>query len=447
MSEPQNTASPRWVRWWVACLTLSAFGPYLGSGIRTEQLAVYGSLAMVCLGVGLRPRRSGTAAIPFILLWGSYVAIAVFSVAFPVVADMARGGVVGGLDNVLAPLAMLFVAWCWSGVGRGDDLVLVAARTVVAATTVNGVLAIISMLRGGVLPLPWLSVFWGSSAESSVAIRAAANGRYSGIFNQPAEAGIAYSIAAFCLLYLVQRSHRRGAILFVGVGAILAVGGLLTASKIFLFGGVPAIAYLVIRDRVRRKQIAVLTAMLAVAGYLAGGAGVLTSWSGLSMLTSIFDSDSFGVGSLTAGRFGESSTLEGPAQAVLQHSPIVGFGAGGLAVPYDSMWLEALVMAGIVGVALITVLFALLGIRFFSIWRGRMHTPEALLGGAVVVLTAGASFGMPALTGNRVSTIVWIFLGMLIVTRSKDSGPERGGAIGSVAPPAAWIRRPGRMAG
>lgn len=101
---------------------------------------------------------------------------------------------------------------------------------------------------------------------------------------------------------------------------------------------------------------------------------------------------------------------------VLHASPWYGFGAGGLATAYDSLWVQVLVLAGIAGVILVAVVLLMLAFRLWCL-RGVTEPAEWNLAGAVLVLAIGASLALPSLTANRDVTLLWLVLGILIVAQ------------------------------
>ncbi|THJ52760.1 hypothetical protein E7Y31_18590 [Candidatus Frankia alpina] len=104
------------------------------------------------------------------------------------------------------------------------------------------------MINGGLAVLglaadlsPILAAFWGGEGlgGQSVAVLATGDGRLSGVFNQPVEAGAAYCLALFAAVHLLSRPERgrdRPVVLALVVLPIL-VGGVLCVSKIFLLCG------------------------------------------------------------------------------------------------------------------------------------------------------------------------------------------------------------------
>lgn len=354
---------------------------------------------------------------PVMGAWALFAAVAVAVGLFPPAnrTPYPYGSFPAGIDNLMLPLAALVVTWWWVSRFPGLNLVRVATKAIVFALSAN---AALTLLYFG-SPPSWLRMFWASGEGQTVADRATQLGRYTGIFNQPAEAGIAYSLGLFCLVYVLHTSeaHRRS-LYFLVSGTLLTVGGVVTTSKVFIIGGLPLVAYLILRNRRRRANLIALS-LVALVGYLVVRAmGWLPQWDGSAMISRLLGvrGQTF-LSVFTAGRLGEGGTLGASTASVMENHLGFGVGAQGLAVAYDSAWVEALVVAGAVGTVLLAAVFLALLLRWWSL-RGCLPRPEWMLGGAVALLLLGGSLGVPSLTGNRVSTLAWVLLGLLIVSRS-----------------------------
>ncbi|MCG5444979.1 hypothetical protein NIE79_003422 [Micromonospora sp. NIE79] len=395
----------------VAAITLAAFGPYLAPGLRTEQVAVYGSAAMLgALGLWLRPRFTGTA----VWVLGAHlslIGVAMIGLVFPPPNFTLHeaGDLVAGLDNLILPFAVVAVVAMLVGVGADPARMLRAVCTVtVLAMALNAIIAITS--AAGV-ENDLLAQFRGYGEAESVADRAEQLGRYSGIFNQPAEAGVLYSMAVLAALYLYQRHVAK----LAAVLLILTVGGVLSVSKIFLLAGVPVgIAYALLAHGRGRRMVA-LGAASAGAWFAADI--YLDQWRGQRFAQRLIPGSGGGdqLDTYTAGRVGGDSTLQQAVDLVMSLSPASGMGPAGLRVAYDNGWVEALIVAGIVGVILHTAVLASLTVGW---WRARSHRPESPFTGALLLLLIGASTGLPALTANRCATVVWLLLTLLLLART-----------------------------
>src|SRR5690606_6090375 len=110
----------------------------------------------------------------------------------------------------------------------------------------------------------------------------------------------------------------------------------------------------------RATRIAVL-GFAGVSVYVAAMAGWLPAWAGGDQLRQVLPSgDRSFINAVTASRFGETSTLAPTIDTVIDQQPWFGYGAGGLATPYDNGWVEALVTAGLIGAAAYTAALLLM---------------------------------------------------------------------------------------
>ena len=393
-------------------LVLAAFAPYTPvPGLRYEQVAVYGLCGLGLLRLRwLRSTVDGTGALVVVCMVALAAIGAVGVVAPPRnLSGMPSGGAFAGLDNLLLPPAVIITTWTFTVDGRA--VLRAVCVAVVGAALANAALAVVSL---GHDLTPFLSAFWDNdAAHQAVAERAGGLGRYTGIVNQPAEAGELYSVALLAAVHLLR--DRIGWLALTGTA--LTVGGVLTVSKIFLLIGLPVALWQALVDRRAAGRRFLAAATVGIGAWAVVRLGVLPKWIGADFLTRLLDPTSGGrsaVDLYTAGRFGERSTLSTAVNAVLQSSPWFGFGAQGLAVPYDNGWVEAFVVAGACGAVLYTGVLALLVVAW---WRRRSR----FAGGLVLVL-AGASLGLPALTANRVATLVWVLLTLLLFTPTSTPG-------------------------
>lgn len=401
----------------VAAMAVSAFGPYLFSGVRIEQITVYGTFAVLVLGfwwMRATPGRHGAAVMALLVL---QLTVAVIGAVDPPqnTTRYQGGDVLAGIDNLALPIAILAIVWMLHAAG-GDRraLITLVCRVTVWVMIGNAGLAAWATIGSG----PDLAVFQSAGTEQSVAFRAEQMGRFSGIFNQPAEAGLMYSVALLAAIYL----YRQRAVLLAATGIALSLGGVLTVSKVFLLVGLPAALWQVLRSAggQGRRMAALVAGALIAWGVLRSG--VAPRWTGAKYLSRLLpggDQDPLAL--YTAGRFASGSGLAQVAEAVRGSSPVWGFGAGGLGAAYDNAWIEALAINGIAGAALLTGIVVVLAHAWWSTRRTIGEAESRLAGGLVAVLV-GAAMGVPSLTANRCATIVWLLLALLLLT---GRGPPR----------------------
>ena len=106
-----NLIAARLAPVWVTVCVAAVLGPYLVSGLRTEQLAFYGSAVAIVLTQGTALLGSLKPVRWLLLVWGAYAAIAVVGGLLPVHngTPWESGSLVAGLDNALLPLATIVV--------------------------------------------------------------------------------------------------------------------------------------------------------------------------------------------------------------------------------------------------------------------------------------------------------------------------------------------------
>jgi hypothetical protein len=406
---------------WLVVCAVAAFGPSLGSGVRLEQLVVY-STALVLAPIALR-RRMAAPLGAALGVWSAYVFVSLASTAGRVPGvNRGEASLLAGLDTLLLPLALLVVVAAVVSDRSARDLSLDRLSLVVPLMVcANSMLAAASAVGGWsdqVLSL------WGEG-QGSVAAVAAAQGRYGGIFNQPAEAGAAYAIGLHLAVYRWTTLRPDSRRLLVAT-LVITLGAALAASKVFLLAGVASIIVVAVVGRartvhrLRRLGLVGLALVAAVAGVWLSG---VTAVGDFSQLSELFQPSQFGVDVATGGRLGSDGLLAEWGRVVLDESPIVGVGLFGADFPYDSLWLEAMVYAGLVGVILNIWLFAVL-IRTST---GLTTTPQEDSGfvKGFVVLLILASVGIPILTINRVATMVWLVIGVALLTRGSDRPHQR----------------------
>lgn len=400
-----------------AMVIIAAFGPYTPvQGVRTEQLAIYSCLLLGlpwCLP-RLRMTHHGVAVLGIL---GIYIGVATIGVFSPASNPYEAGQLLGGADNLIRPGAVVVLApvWLSSGADR-VRLIHLTASLVVAVMCANAILAFVeSRIDIGAVLRPFWSSTTNDIVTRTVAGNAAQLGRFTGIINQPVEAGTLYGIALLAALYLWRSSRARLSAAF----ALLTAGGIVTVSKIFLVVALPVAIWQLVtlqsRGSRRTAWIVLSTTVFGAILFVL----LLPQWSGADFLARLVSPQGDYIAFYSAGRFGTNSSLSEVAQAVMASSPITGFGLRGAVVAYDNGWIQSLVFAGLIGAMCYTAtLFILVASYYWT--RKRGDSAETRLGGGLVILAIGASFGFPALTGNRVTAILWTLLGLTLLVNIRS---------------------------
>ncbi len=385
-------------------LVASAFGPYLFSSIRTEQLAVYAAFPPALLFGPLVYRRIRNEGWKILFGWGLLIFWAAFGYLWssPQPMPWSKGNPIASLDNLVLPLAVLVVVWALIPEGAAAEYLRWTATLIVVFCTVNAALALLTPSSPTLTTA--LRYFWAPmDGTETVAERAGQLGRYSGVFGQPSEAGVAYSVAGVALVHYFAK---RPWILLSSL-PILIIGAAFSVSKIFLFIGLPvAILYLMYLRSITQRITLIIIAVLT--GAVIWSSGLLQSWNGLRYLTRLMQIPA-GVGFIefyTANRWNEGSSMTEVIREVLGASPLTGSGLSGLKVPYDSAWAEAFVLAGTLGAIALSSVF----ITLYAFAKRMTPDPVGRLGQLLVIVLLASSLGIPSLTANRAATLVWLLL-------------------------------------
>ncbi|WP_163553905.1 hypothetical protein [Candidatus Frankia alpina] len=171
---------------------MAGFGPYVVSGIRAEQVVVYGGL-LLCIPFGGMFHGLGPRHLMVALAWTGFALYVVLnSIGVTVSENFFPGPLQAGVDNYVYPAAVLFMVGRWLAAGYTRQGALDRfCRIFVVLMMINGGLAVLG-LAADLSPI--LAAFWGGEGlgGQSVAVLATGNGRLSGVFNQPVEAGAAH---------------------------------------------------------------------------------------------------------------------------------------------------------------------------------------------------------------------------------------------------------------
>lgn len=403
-------------------LALAAFGPYLVSGVRTDNALTW-LVAPVAVWAALTlrlPRRAWLVLAAWVLLLGT----ATISHILPTLntSPYLRGSALAGIDAFVSPLVVLLVGIILVKKVGGDRVFTIVSGVLGIGMAGNALLALAQWASPTARLL--IGRFWGLSLqEDSTLVRAAAQDRFSGIMQQPALAGAMYGIALIVVTHLFARRPVIRDVLWV----LLLVGGALCASKAFWFVGVPiaiGLRILLIRTMGSRdgwKSLLVFAPIASLAillGVSIGGIGQ-SIWSALEEL---FQAATSGVAGVTGNRFGEGGVILQLASHVFADAPVAGYGIGGLTAAVDSGFVEALVVAGFIGVGCLAIVCCSVA---RDAWVDRAASDG--LGPVYVALTiafAVLTVGFPILTGNRSTLIIWLLLAVLLTRNEHQNSRD-----------------------
>jgi hypothetical protein len=205
---------------------------------------------------------------------------------------------------------------------------------------------------------------------------------------------------------------RIGVGLFTVFATLIGIGGAVSGSKVFLFGGLPvAVIYLLLNSRA-------LPVRRIAAGCGAATAAVLAAWYVLST------SNQLGLEKLQttvrvwdleeprsvlfAGRLDPDGTALDILHVALTEAGPFGVGALGVRGPYDIGIIEFAAVAGWVGVVAMVLISIVLLVASASLRHDRYWL-------ALSSLVVCANVGGPAFTANRNALSIWVLFGAMIL--------------------------------
>ena len=417
-----------YARYALPLLVLSSFGPVVGGGVRLEHVAAFGLalLGLVFTNGRRLPASIALAGLAWLALVGVAIADTLHAASVHTLPLQHPMGAPKDVDpisfrNILTGLAQLLLPVAASVVAlRADDGAgrVFALRALVVLTAANTLLAALQLVAPEAI-LPVLKLFWPGGDEGTPLL-SMGNGRFGGIFNHPAEAAMATTLALFVLPEAWKDGGRDWA---VGLLLpLLVLGGLLSFSKTVLFLGFPlAFLYLGMEHRravvFSRRALLLLgawsgAAVLGIVTVLTRAGITMETFASLVSITTVGDGGV--VGTATGGRFsaGDTGSVAWAFAQVFDRSPLLGLGFGTF-LAYDSMYLVAFAYAGLVGLVAYGGLLAALAARV-----KRAARPRTL--GFTLLFVALAGLGIPTFTSVRVGVLLTVFV-CLLLTPPKEA--------------------------
>ena len=399
-------------------LMLAAFGPYVIAGVvRVDHLLIYPLFAvrLALLAVGgaalvLRLRPLGDLRLLLLLIF-----LLVAGVTILLRNYQAPRQLLGAAENYFQPIAVITIVGT-AIAGRNDvDLRHLAIRLInlyLALLMLNAVVAgtalSLSLTGHGELALPLLRPFWGQGDAEGITVAERALGalRFSGIFDQPFEAGLQHSFGLLLGVFVIRLEERTPATRDYVRLLLIAAGGLLAFSKVIIFGGLPLLlAYLAWEKWLGRMLRSKLVIAVLLLGATAGGV-LLSWWSGV--LDRIWTSTNL-IQVLIGPRFRAGGVVATVAAQVLESSPLVGLGFGPFTT-YDNAYLEYWAQGGVFALMLYMLILTTLaraGVR-------QRWTPVGRFYAVSTLFVALAGIGAPILTANRFTVVFWMLITVLL---------------------------------
>jgi len=408
-------------------LIASAFGPYVvaGAGIRTEHALIYPCVAIFLMSSrwSIVWPKSITVLFTVLAIEMGWLAVVTFIIGLGSNIDAPPTlKVVSHFENVVQPLAVIvLVMLIYQKHPRQINRALLnkVALTIILLLVCNTIVAGASIfvdLAGVMDPFYASSAFSPDSAWQDHMVM----DRYTGIYNMPFVSGVSYSLGILLWAYRVRIAGSIGSIdLMLLIG--LALGGLLSVSKVFIIGGVLVfLVYLrplnIITNSFRSAAlsiIAISVTLLVGVPWLGSLEDIETFDRVMQYLTAWQNSDDL-LAVYTANRLvpGESIIIPLFVEA-WQEAPVAGFGLAASTM-LDNGYLEAFYQGGLIALlAYLTGLAIIVG-RGWQLWSARIEEGRLLI--AIGVLVIGANIGATATSANRFSVLLWVTITLLFLT-------------------------------
>lgn len=397
---------------------LVAMMPYLVGGLRLEHIVIPLLATFALLALSGRSRLSRDICALLFLCTTALGAGLAATVVGSMLSDLT------GLDarpdamflRLCMPVLMLFSFPIL--LSRVPNPMEETARAVTRIATVAGFCAVLSaFVDMSALLAPWVQSEPGSVWDNSVAV-----GRYPGLFNQPLEAGVFYSVALMAQVWLFRFGRKKTISNTIGLIAIVA-GGMASFSKNFsLLGMFVALLF--------STQIG-LVGFWSVLVLVIGCAAVIPMFIA-QLNPAYFDSllDLYREGGIllavSAGRLGSSETGVSQLFSELWDRDYWILGRGlGSHLPLDSGYLEYFYQGGIVaigGYLIFLIVLGLISIRYRA-------TAEGKLVSCLLIMAVAGSMGGPVITASRASVAFMLLLAAAFASIGSRSATQIKGSL------------------
>ncbi len=380
-------------------------------GIRTEHVIIYLLLPIVLIVYMMRSERIVLPQSLMIIL-STMMFITLVTTIVTVFGEnnyVSLIKVIASIENYMQPITIILIM-----------LVLVKPRTAGSAITLLDsvcrtfiiflVLNTFFIVASYLYDLTHIIKYFAAPSEEgiSVAQLALKGFRYSGIFNQPFESGISYTLGIFSWVYLKCKKNENISIDYI-ILILLIVGGTFSISKAFLIGGIPLfIIYWILASK-KQLKIDWRFMVFGIVG-ISTMIWIFAEWRGLQSLSRLYilNSNTNLIQLYTGNRFGVADTdVKALFTTVWNISPIYGLGFASKRT-LDNAYLEIFVQGGLI--SLIGYLAILLNMGLQSVTRKHRKSNEGKLLLILFVYIVGAGVGAPVLTINRFSTVCWVMI-------------------------------------
>jgi hypothetical protein len=384
-------------------LMLMSIMPYLSGGMRIEHI-ILPPMALIAALYALQKKGSlhvAPAAIALLALTASLVALVLGSALSELTGSATSS--INMFVRLLMPMLML-AAFPYALAQTPLPLMSVA-KAIVGTAIVASFFTLASVF----FDIASILSLWVRTEDEAVWTQAIAIGRFTGLFNQPLEAGVFFSVALFAQLYLFKVRTQYRVFNIIGLLAI-CIGGFLSLSKNFTILGIAfALGF--------STSINLLTLRAAFLLLVVCGSGISTLVLKLNAIYADSFINLFEEGglllALTAGRLGSADTEVSQLFAQLWGQGHWFFGRGlGSQLPLDNGYLEFFYQGGIF--AFVGYLIFLATLSIYAVMRRQYIEGKLMM--YLLLFIIGSSFGGPVISANRANVALMLLIAACIVS-------------------------------
>jgi hypothetical protein len=388
-------------------LILSAFGPYIINdlGIRTDHLVIYTLFSYILAKAMLNGSIYLINEMKVIII----ILIILFLIPFMMLLynNIYTLKTLASIENYLQPIAVIIIV-CY-GCKHNNLRINKLIYLFLFLLCLNTAFSVISIFIDTDKAMSFFLRTGSTEGVIPVGLSVMSQSRYTGIFNQPFTAGLAYSVGLIVIMYLYscKKSH-----FFLGLLTIIVfIGGIITVSKVFFPLSCFIALYMLFQYKAIMNILILLGLFLIVLSVLP------LFWDNMyfSRLLVIPNSVNAFLELYTSGRLGISNVNFNYAEIIYNDSFFIGYGYATNTYAPDSAYVDYLSQSGVIGVCLY---IALLGYLGFSVFRSRINRNQKILLRGLFYLLILSGVGAPVLTINRVSIIILVLITSLLYQRN-----------------------------
>lgn len=391
-------------------LLISAFGPYLlpSIGIRFDHFVIYGIFFFLAVSKRIYISKNSSILLMLFLLLTIFITPFFNSINPEYV--ISNSLFISQIENYLQPI-IIFLVICSLMPKNKNDLDKVfnkGLEVILWLIAFNTLLSIYILLNPDT---SLLRIFTGSkiigdyggfNQVTSAELNLTA-GKFSGVFNQTFLVGFIYSfgLLAWAYIYKNENSHKtrlKKIILFI----FIAIGGVMSFSKIFLVIGMPLFLFFIGLKRFLYISFFVFLSFLIILYFNNELFQIIRDYEGMKYVYRLISFSGNFLDVFTSGRFSDDSLIIPGIIYTLSTNTFFGFGYGSIETS-DFSFYEIISLGGMINLLAYSLLliFMILPIFFLK------STKDIYFYSFFILLSFMSSIAAPIFTANRISIIIW----------------------------------------